>query len=64
MIKVALLVYKSGTIAASCACLAPLFIAHFFPQPYNYLYISTLSLHAQNSKNSHQGFLCALSEEY
>ena len=36
MIKVALLECKSGAIATNDACLAPLFIAHFFPQPYNY----------------------------
>ena len=59
MIKVALLECKSGAIAALCACLAPLFIAHFFSQPHNYLHISTLSLHAQNSRISHQRFCCA-----
>ena len=50
MIKVALLECKSGAIATNDACLAPLFIAHFFPQPYNHLHINALSLHAQNSK--------------
>ena len=64
MIKVPLLECKSGAIAALCACLAPLFIAHFFPRPHNYLHISTLSLHAQNSRISHQRFCCALNWEY
>ena len=44
--------------------LAPPFIAHFFSQPYNQLHDNTLSLHAQNSRISHQGFLSALNEEY
>ena len=64
MIKVALLECKSGAIATNDACLAPLFIAHFFPQPYNQLHINALSLHAQNSRISHQRFCCALNWEY
>ena len=46
------------------ACLALSFIAHFASQQYNQLCISMMSLHAQNSKISHQGFLSALNEEY
>ena len=61
MIKVALLECKSGAFATNDACLAPLFIAHFFLQPYNQLHINALSLHAQNSRISHQRFCCALS---
>ena len=64
MIIVALLECKSGAIATNDACLAQLFIAHFFPQPYNQLHINALSLHAQNSRISHQRFLSALNEEY
>ena len=64
MIKVALLECKSGAIAALCACLAPLFIAHFSSQQHNQLYVSTLSQHAQNSRILHQRFCCALNEEY
>ena len=64
MIKVALLECKSGAIATNDACLAPLFIAHFFPQPYNQLHINVLSLHAQNSRISHKRFCCAPNEEY
>ena len=64
MIKVPLLECKSGAIATNDACLAPLFIAHFFPQPYNQLHINVLSLHAQNSRISHQRFCCALNWEY
>ncbi len=51
MIIVALLECKSGAIATNDACLAQLFIAHFFPQPYNQLHINALSLHAQKLKN-------------
>ena len=57
MIKVPLLECKSGAIAALCACLAPLFIAHFFPRPHNNLHISALSLHAQNSRISTKDFV-------
>ncbi len=64
MIKVALLECKSGAIAPNDACFAPSFIAHFFLQQHNQLYFSTLSLHAQNSRISHQRFLRALNEEY
>ena len=64
MIKVALLECKSGAIAPNYACLYPLFIAHFFPCRHNQLCVNKLSLHAQNSRISHQRFLCALSEEY
>ena len=64
MIKVALLGCKSGAIAPNYACLCPLFIAHFFPCQHNRLCVNKLSLHAQNSRISHQGFLSALSEEY
>ena len=64
MIKVVLLECKSGAIAAICACLAQSFIAHFVSQQCNQLCISMMSLHAQNSKISHQGFLSALNEEY
>ena len=46
------------------ACLAQSFIAHFSFQQYNRLCVSVMSLHAQNSKISHQGFLSALNEEY
>ena len=44
MIIVALLECKSGAIATNDACLAPLFIAHFFPQPYN-LTLTDFTLH-------------------
>ena len=64
MIKVALLEYKSGAIAPNDACFAPSFIAQFFSQQHNQLYVSPLSLHAQNSRISHQRFLSALNEEY
>ena len=64
MIKVALLECKSGAIAPNDACFAPSFIAQFFLQQHNQLYVSTLSLHAQNSRISHQRFLSALNEEY
>ena len=64
MIKVALLGCKSGAIAPNYACFYPLFIAHFIPCQHNRLCVNKLSLHAQNSRISHQGFLCALSEEY
>ena len=64
MIKVALLGCKSGAIAPNYACLYPLFIAHIFLCQYNQLCVNTLSLHAQNSRISHQRFLSALSEEY
>ena len=64
MIKVALLGCKSGAIAPNYACLYPLFIAHFFLCQHNRLCVNKLSLHAQNSRISHQGFLSALSEEY
>ena len=64
MIKVALLGCKSGAIAPNYACLYPLFIAHFFSCQHNRLCVNKLSLHAQNSRISHQRFLSALSEEY
>ena len=64
MIKVALLECKSGAIAPNYACLYPLFIAHFFPRRHNRLCVNKLSLHAQNSRISHQRFLSSLSEEY
>ena len=64
MIKVALLGCKSVAIAPNYACLYPLFIAHFFPYRHNLLCVNKLSLHAQNSRISHQRFLSALSEEY
>ena len=64
MIKVALLQCKSGAIATQWCFLAPSFIAHFSSQQHNQLYVSLLSLHAQNSRISHQRFCCALNEEY
>ena len=64
MIKVALLECKSGAIAPNDACFAQSFIEQFFTQQHNQLYVSTLSLHAQNSKISHQRFLSAQNEEY
>ena len=64
MIKVALLECKSGAIATQWCFFAPSFIAHFSSQQHNQLYVSTLSLHAQNSRISHQRFCCALNWEY
>ena len=64
MIKVALLECKSGAIATQWCFFAPSFIAHFFSQQHNQLYVSILSLHAQNSRISHQRFCCALNWEY
>ena len=64
MIKVALLQCKSGAIAAQTGFLLLLFFAHSPYKLSNSLCINRLSLHAQNSKNSHQRFCCALSEEY
>ena len=59
MIKVALLECKSGAIAPNDACLALSFIAHFSSYQCNLQSVSMLSLHAQNSRISHQRFLSA-----
>ena len=64
MIKVALLQCKSGAIAAKIGFLALSFFAHFAHQPPNPLCLNRLSLHAQNSRISHQRFCCALNWEY
>ena len=64
MIKVALLQCKSGAIAAKSGFLALSFFAHFAHQPPNPLCLNRLSLHAQNSRISHQRFCCALNWEY
>ena len=64
MIKVHYWSVKVALLQPNDACFAPSFIAQFFTQQHNQLYVSTLSLHAQNSKISHQRFLCALNEEY
>ena len=54
MIKVALLQCKSGAIAAKNGLLALSFFAHSAHQPPNPLCLNRLSLHAQNSRISHQ----------
>ena len=52
---------KVALLQSNDACFAPSFIAHFSSQLHNQLYVSILSLHAQNSRISHQRFCCALS---
>ena len=64
MIKVALLECKSGAIAAKSGFWALSFFAHSAHQPPNPLCLNRLSLHAQNSRISHQRFCCALNWEY
>ena len=52
---------KEALLQPNDACFAPSFIAHLSSQLHNQLYVSILSLHAQNSRISHQRFCCALS---
>ena len=61
MIKVALLECKSGSMQPNDGCLVSSFIAHLLSCPHNQLCVSILSLHAQNSRISHQRFLRVLS---
>ena len=59
--------YWSAKVAVwqyKVACFEPSFTLHHVCQRRNILCISKITQTTQNSKNSHQRFCCALSEEY